>query len=336
MKNRDRIGRGFTLLEVLIGVLVLAIALLGLAALFPVIVREQRIARESVLGVSVVRSAEAALVGNVALRSRGTQSAWARYAQLIATDTNKNRWQVSLDSEASNASSKGIYNTSSLSLPYGLNGNLNGRFVIKEEDRLSVSQNLADPALVWDAAVCLADDQVVPGVTGAGATAGVPLPTSLPLRVAVFVRRVDPNIRLAPGETLMTALKRTNVYATAVDTRGYPTLSGTGSYAKPVFMSVTNVLSSRVNGPLDTLVINPTTGPTGISQADLRTMAVQVGQRLVDNAGNIFTVISADGNNVKVEGSVPTSVRQSAVQNTMQVVFTPQIPAAVRVLVIRP
>lgn len=336
MKNRVRIGRGFTLLEVLIGVLVLAIALLGLAALFPVIVREQRIARESVLGVSVVRSAEAALVSNVALRSRGTQSAWARYAQLIATDTNKNRWQVSLDSDASGAASKGIYSASSLSLPYGLNGNLNGRFVIKEEDRLSVSQNLADPALVWDAAVCLADDQVVPGVTGAGATAGVPLPTSLPLRVAVFVRRVDPNIRLAPGESLMTAIKRANVFATAVDTRGYPTLTGSGSYARPLFVNVTNVLSSRVNGPLDTLVIDPATGPTGISQADLRTMAVQVGQRLVDNAGNIFTVVSATGNNVKVEGSVPTSVRQSAVSSTMQVVFTPQLPAAVRVLVIRP
>ena len=50
--------RGFTLIEVLIGVLVLSLALLGLGALFPVVLREQRIARETVLGVSVQRSAE--------------------------------------------------------------------------------------------------------------------------------------------------------------------------------------------------------------------------------------------------------------------------------------
>ncbi|MEX2218985.1 MAG: prepilin-type N-terminal cleavage/methylation domain-containing protein [Phycisphaerales bacterium] len=45
-------GRGFSLVEVLIGILVLALGLLGLGAIIPVVVREQRIAADTTLGAA--------------------------------------------------------------------------------------------------------------------------------------------------------------------------------------------------------------------------------------------------------------------------------------------
>lgn len=340
MSIRRTNRRAFTLLEVLIGVLVLAIALLGLAALFPVIVREQRIAREGVLGVSVARSAEASLTGNNALLSHSPNSAWVMYAKKIATDTNKNRWQVSLVGDAVDGNSKSVYNGSNVSLPCTLAGNVNGRFVIKEEDRLSVSQNLADPALVWDVAACLANDQVVPGVSSSEGQEGIALPTSMPVRVALFVRRVDPRIRVLPSQTLMNVIKQPGVYAVGVDARGFPNLEGTGAYSRPLYMKITDVLASVNNGPLNILVLDPTNATTGIQPQDLVTMVKQSGQKLVDNSGNIFTVLSFDSSannyNIKVEGMVPTSVQQQARAGKLEVVFTPQIPAAVRTMVIRP
>ncbi|MDX2146338.1 MAG: prepilin-type N-terminal cleavage/methylation domain-containing protein [Planctomycetota bacterium] len=66
MRNsRTRATRraGFSLIEIMIGVLVLGLGLLGLAAIFPVVLRQQRIATDSVRGLSVARSAEAFLRG---------------------------------------------------------------------------------------------------------------------------------------------------------------------------------------------------------------------------------------------------------------------------------
>lgn len=60
--------RGFTLIEILIGVIVLALGLLGLAAVFPVVVREQKLATEATLGGAAVDAARFQILGNDALR----------------------------------------------------------------------------------------------------------------------------------------------------------------------------------------------------------------------------------------------------------------------------
>lgn len=64
--------RAFSLIEVLIAVVVLAFGMLGLAAVFPAVVKQQTTAKDSVQGVSVLRSAESWILGNVKLNEHQT------------------------------------------------------------------------------------------------------------------------------------------------------------------------------------------------------------------------------------------------------------------------
>ncbi|MDX9911131.1 MAG: prepilin-type N-terminal cleavage/methylation domain-containing protein [Phycisphaerales bacterium] len=56
--DRRGVRRAFSLIEVLIAVVVLALALLGLAAVFPVVINEQKVATQTTLGVMASSSTE--------------------------------------------------------------------------------------------------------------------------------------------------------------------------------------------------------------------------------------------------------------------------------------
>ena len=54
--NPAKSGKAFTLVEVLLGIIILAVGLLGLASVFPLVVRQQREAQDTVVGVSAARA----------------------------------------------------------------------------------------------------------------------------------------------------------------------------------------------------------------------------------------------------------------------------------------
>lgn len=313
--------RGFSLLEVLIGVLVLALALLGLAALFPVVLRDQREARDGILGVSAQRAAEAYLTTQLVLNPGTGTTGWRAYANRVATRPDNHKWEVTLSGN------------DTVSLYRGGDGQmrmLGNTVTIPVVDRVwpnvTTTAGTApqmQPQLVWDIAVCATTEQVT---QQGGQTTRV-----VPLRVAIFTRRVDAQIRVPAGSSVASLLRARAVVPVAVDADGLPVLNGVGTYAPVLFADVQSVQQSRPNGPLDTLVLANASN----SQNGLR-LAAQIGQKLVENStGAVYTVVEATGNRVRVEPAVNAQSVDDANNGDLQVAYTAQIPVAVSVIEIR-
>jgi len=315
--------RGFSLLEVLIGVLVLALALLGLAALFPVVLRDQREARDGILGVSAQRAAEAYLTTQLVLNPGTGTTGWRAYANRVATRPDNHKWEVTLSGN------------DTVSLYRGGDGQmrmLGNTVTIPAIDRVWPNATATpgtapqmQPQLVWDIAACATTRQVTQQ-GGAGQTTRV-----VPLRVAIFTRRVDPQIRVPAGSSVASLLRARAVVPVAVDADGLPVLSGIGTYAPVLYADVGRVLQSQPNGPMDTLVLER----ASIGENGYR-LAAQIGQKLVENStGAVYTVVEATGNRVRVEPAVNAQSVDDANNGDLQVAYTAQIPVAVSVIEIR-
>ncbi len=336
-------ARGFTLLEVLIGVLVLSLALLGLAAMFPVVVRTQRIARDTVVGTGVLEAAEATIRGNENFSSPLNNRGLRYYAdQLVQEqDAIETKWQVSL---SPSVATRRLYEDDGR---IRLEPSARNRY-LRPADRLNLMPGVGagtDPTLVWDMVVCLASETDVARQPMGQFMAPDANVTSMPrpLRVALFVRRLDPQIRVRTGQTMLDGIVAGNIVPIGASQASFgdPTLDGTGFYSQPMYTNVTAARKSKTNGPFD--ILEFAFADNG-RLPEARAMA-KPGQILIDNQGGIHTVSrnvrDNAGNPVYNQVLLEKPMLESFAArcnsgSEIQVTFTEQVPVAARVITIKP
>lgn len=361
--------RGFSLVEVLIAILVLALGLLGLGAVFPAIISEQRRAFDSISGETVAKIAEdmlrsGAVVDTTDLRGPdlgrvGPQSAGGnglgRPVRVGAAVPYDYVWVmdqfVQLEGPivdwSNGAPIPGVRSFADFaSGTWWANSRATGSG--QDAQILPVSARLhpqpysgAEPAFVWDA---------VARRSPAG-----------PVQVGVFVRRIDDRIRVPGDATLSDVLTGGNSTDTqlplALDAptgRLVPPTPNNANLVYPPPQALQVFVDER---RLDWLVLesDPDSGGLDSSIGFVR----RVGQQLLDNTGVVRTVVglpqpgpgetlanlapramvvsppftraeASNGRTVNVTGTDPESVRQRA-SWVRQIVFTPHTPVAVRV-----
>lgn len=319
----------FTLIEVLIAVLILALGLLGIGAIFPAVIRAQREANDATLGTVALEAAKAYLSQNTRLNrlsapgSSTTAAGWGELLRDTAwsppAGTDAFGWEEPVEIDPITGS--WILNTTGVAT-----------VEIPAIERVWPPASVpgSRPRFVWDiVARRLRANEPATGQ-----------PTAGELQIAMFLRRIDPKIRVPAGMTLYGVMTPGALLTTdgrlpvAVGADGRPSLDGLGGpvggngspadrlYAAPILLDVRFSPTRRNRlqlggGPLDAL-------------------AEQVGQRLVDNLGNVYTVLGVDAQDdqlLVIDPPVPSWVVQS--DELFQVALTPQVPAAVSVFNLR-
>ncbi len=361
LRTRVIVARGFSLIEVLMAVLILALGLLGLGAVLPVVVRQQAQGTEQSVSTSALQSGIQYIQGN----SRLAPARWANFIKGdLVNDAywREGRWVVPRVDDFNSQSTTAARQYGSVSLfprfvefdaASGLYLASAARETVLMEDRLypSVNSGEAAPQFVWDLAVRR-------DFAGGG------------MQVAMFVRKIDTRAGNGLGqETLFGALlnpdSQVSRRAVSVDNTGRPTLDGRfggGRYSVPLLANVSSVRNGAGEIVRDRIGVNVTNvfdpgaqiaGP--MDEAVATDALTQPGQKLVDNLGNVYTVEGRDEAVrvqtaglivLKLAAPMPASVSfPDDVQNPVdrnnpalipervvrQVVFTPQVPAAVSV-----
>jgi hypothetical protein len=186
---------------------------------------------------------------------------------------------------------------STASIKYGTVSLTSGACVtVPIQERLYPQSSTIDPQFVWDFAV-----HRVPQFNCFSS------PDSDPLQAVIFVRRVDSRIRVTGAATsIRDAITNTSLpasdrrMAVGVDASGNPTFDGTGDYSGirtcevELWYSARDTDSAEYRHP-DRLFV-PQALRNGLGNQALKILFGQMkqpGQKLVDNLGNIYTVIGS-------------------------------------------
>lgn len=407
--------RAFTLLEILISVVVLAIGLVGVVAIFPAVIDLQRRAQDTVVGTAAASSAEAKLVGTFIendsldwlddaewrdVFDSGTYSRADFFPvfDILRLDQNISiqdarvpvggtsavydfLWDAQWEwgrSQNQNASAT-LEQTGDLVIgggisypvPFGPSQNrVNLNLPVYEIDLgqrlLPDAASGQDPRYVYDMVVRRVDAGIGFVPRGNRRTYEKRIETDrlgeLPLQFAVFVRRIDRNIRTPQGVSIREAItgvrdeignddpirnedrrlplavRRDNL--AQIVNNGKP---GDHFYSRPVAGLLRNItlLESKANSGVfdqfDPLSLRFQGSSVG---ADAAAAALaQVGQRFVDNTGVVREVIAIDTRTVDGREREVLRIDPPFASNSLddyrQIVFTPQIPVDIRVLTTR-
>ncbi len=364
--NCNTTARGFSLIEVLIGIVVLGLGLLGLAAIFPAVVQQQRQALDTTQGISVERSAEEWIRGNQRLFEQSEPPAPGIFTNLdnasnrrgwerLTADSNwsyRGRWELPEASDGYAGITSGIgLDPTSGAMIIGPSDEANG-LKVPLTQRLIPNPNSVDalgravqPRFVWDLALRRIDrgaDSRIQDVTSLADDA---------VQIAIFVRRIDTGIRIPRGMRLVDTFRRDGDVPNyrvpvAADDRGRPTGDGVGTpgespnYSQIQYLEF-EALEEPGDGPTDPirLIQIPETGP----YRDTAPFARQVGQKFVDESGTVRTVVDIipqdQGRPAALQIEPPINRADLAEWNgdaTLELIFTPQVPASVKVITIRP
>ncbi len=352
-------SRAFSLVEILIAILILGLGLLGLGAVFPAVIAQQRGAVEKTQGAAVAASAAATLRGGGELANWSVLSGDKFFSQdqnMIGgvsggsyrpTSFWEAEWPVTDTTQTGpNPSLANLtFYRDTGTIQFGSSVFNDASFPtqnIPELARLSPPAFSGQtPKYVWDFVARRS-------------------PATKQIEVALFIRNIDSRIRTSGDTSLSEMIARPDVFAVAVDqTTG---LSAAGDhpnaeYAVPLSLAMEIPLDG--NEPILNRIRFLDRFPlSGLNAFDAATpdedtrieLASQIGQKLVDNFGVVRRVVRVVENEVDTVEVEPPFTRQQAFggfsdgngaggvsANTIdpvlaqQVVFTPQIPVSVEV-----
>ncbi len=327
---------GFSLIEVLIAVVVLALGLLGVGAVFPVVIRSQRQSQDVIQGQVAARAASAYVMGRQNMLSSLRELAYDMNVDNNVDDPpdyNASPWYI----WANNAAAVGGIDpkTGGVLLPNPDKTVAATTIYIPMADRLFPSpftQGL-DPQYAWDIALRRKKS--------GGA------------QVVIFTRRIDSQIGVPTGWTLSHALTGHDLPAAsarvplATDGKSIPTGNGVGSYSRVRMLQLDrwggDDKNERNASEITVKAINDGDPNWNDGSSALRRAEV-IGQRLVDNMGNVYTVTgtregkesASDGRPIQWLRLDPPLSRATWQEQKLgakiEMLLTPQVPAAVSVI----
>jgi prepilin-type N-terminal cleavage/methylation domain-containing protein len=314
--------RAFSLIEVLIAVLILALGLLGLGAIFPVVIKQQRQSTDATIGLTAASAAKLELINNASLRGEppvlptggtgpmesGVPPLQSWYTYLTAPSRRNELFSPEIDPDTG-AAEVGAAGGAPAIIP------LAARL-------FPAPHSGSQPRYVWD---------IMAQYGGTDA-----------IDVFIFVRAVDPNIRVTPGQTLSDTLAPLNAagdlldptaLAVAVDsTTGMPTFNGRGEYSEPASLDVASLAYNDTDTDRSNDRNRLMFEATSADERAMANLARRVNQRLVDGRGNVYTVkgipkSESSEYTVLIDPPVPADVLNASELD--KVYFTPQIPVSV-------